>query len=422
MKRQIRKIICVTLATLLAFCCLTACGKKGDKGKTQSVLPAVDREKWALGLDEIASDTYLGGEVGATSEWCASMAGALGAKSQRIWMSLPDLLERAENSNALTLNKDACDAYHNYFRLLKAAGVERLVSMHNSLLHPYGFVNITKQVAVGLHPKEDVEFYADWIQMYYDAYWLLAKEFPEIGFWECGNEFDMYSFFHKNDGTAFSAEDAAWIVADLCYAANKAVKAVNPSNAVVLPGLSSEYSSHTFLQCMYEAIESATLPTLERYAVTDPDSYFDILAWHPYGRGIPENFRTYCLELRDIAVAHGDAEKRVWITEMGISEAWKRSEDVDAQTAVANSMREILTIFRDELTFAETFFVFRLTSGYSYTFSDQEDNFGIFYSPDDPVHRGKPKPVALTVFRFFNGENADASLLYSYCEKFGITA
>ena len=57
-----------------------------------------------------------------------------------------------------------------------------------------------------------------------------------------------------------------------------------------------------------------------------------------------------------------------------------------------------------------------------WTFSDQEDNFGIFYSPDDPVNRGKPKPVALTVFRFFNGDGADTSPLYSYSKKFGITA
>ena len=113
---------------------------------------------------------------------------------------------------------------------------------------------------------------------------------------------------------------------------------------------------------------------------------------------------------------NGDGDKKVWFTESGFSNQryWSVTDDSDAYIA------EMYPRFLDAmkaLDYAESIFLFRLSNCYAYNNTDFERNFGLMYSPDDPVNRGAPKPAGLSVFAYFNGADADPSALYWYAES-----
>lgn len=405
----------------------------GCQEKTTNNLPEINQEKYLLGFGELVYDVTEGGEKSVDSKWVADMDSAMGAKSQRVWMHLNTVLKRADDSNELSFKEEAVEDYHNYFRTLKEAGVERILVMNHQFLYPYGYEASTSQVA--LDPIEDAYFYEEWIQLFYDCYVMLATEFPEVNFWEPGNEHNLPTYLHKNGGTGshtdlahmYSMEEAAWITADVCYAANKAIKSVNPDNVLVLPGvcMDTAYAENglLYLEGLYDAIGSKTLPTLEDHYMCDADDYFDILAWHPYCYSV-EEFIQYTSAAYEIAKNNGDSEKIVWFTEIGFSEdrftqygdiGSKENQDMVAELAIG-----VFDAIKDEMPYVETCFWFRMSNCYFYPINSYENNFGIFYSPDDPVNRGKPKPIAIEMFKYFNGEDADISILYSYSSQFGI--
>ena len=405
-------------------------------------LPEIDQAKWLYGGCELASEVGPTGDwrdPGNTMEWTAKTAGALGVKSHRVWMHLDHIIGRKVKSNDLYFLEDAVENYHRYFQLLKENGVERIVVMNHRFLYPYGFKPGTTYSVPD--PVEDYDIYKEWLEMYTECYKMLATEFTEIDFWECGNEFDLTQFLHKSNyktdpqNGILTEGEAAAVTADLCYAARKGVKSVDDNNYVVLPGI-SEFATNNYFESIYLAIESKEYPTIEEYYVTDPDEYFDILAWHAYPinstnpatnssnvKGDVDKalttFKNRCLELHETAKKHGDGEKRVWFTEIGGSELYLgKLGSKAAQEMHAQYLLDIFNIVTNDLPFVETCFWFRYSSlAVRNVEPPSENHFGIFYSPDDTVNKGKPKPVALAYFRLINGENADTSPLYWYSKK-----
>lgn len=416
MKNKFLKAIAAICAICCAFACSVACGDKDGSSsdetsatENESRLPAIDQEKYLLGGCEVSSDYRWGEEPNVDNDFIAWAAGALGAKSQRIWMHHIDIFDRAEFSNELTFREDIVAAYHDAFKKLKDSGVERIVAMNHAFLYPYGVKNISADESMALEPHKDGEHYKQWIEMYYNAYKMLATEFPEVNYWECGNEFDWGHFMHANTTTQrdpLDPEIAGIIISDLCYAASKAVREVNLDNVVVFPGFTVFGTALTTLEAVYTAIETKQVPILEEYAVTDPDEYFDVLAWHPYTAGNLDTFRSLNNELHDIAVRHGDGDKRVWFTEFGMS-------GVD-ETPVAQYFTDTFSIIKTEMPWVETVFVFRYTTLYSGNINVQENNFGIFYSPNDPEQGGKPREAALAIVKAVYGENAPTDQLYEW--------
>ena len=434
------KAASLALATLLVAIVPVGCGGSGNETGNDTGnpnLPAFSREKYFYGAGELASEVGPKNDwrdEGVTMEWTANTSKALGIQSQRVWMQLNTVIQRAETSNEMTLIQSECDKYHEYFARLKAAGVDRILVMNHRYIYPYGYNPGT--TATVPEPLKDFDVYKTWLEMYSECYRMLALEFPEIDFWECGNEFDLDSFMHKSDyntdkmNSLYPQNEAAAITADLCYAANKGVKSVDEYNFIVLPGM-SQFAQDTFFEGIYSAIESKKYPTIEDTYVTDPDEYFDIIAWHCYpmhekvARGDFENglkiFKERRVGLYEVAKRHGDGEKRVWITEIGITEA--SIGDIgtaETQALTAEYTMKMLDIVEKDMPFVETVFWFRYSNCYSRYVSEGENNFGLFYSPDDVVNRGKPKPVALALFKRMHGENADLSPLYWYSDRFGV--
>ena len=434
-------LLCALIASM-SFSFLCGCDGSKDKNTT---MPAFDKQTYFYGSCELASEVGPKGDwrdEGVTMDWVAGTVDALNVSVHRVWMHITSVLKRAEKSNEIFLIQDECDRYHEYFAKLKAAGIKRILVMNHRSLYPYGFKAGTS--ATVPDPSVDPDIYAEWLKMYMESYRLLATEFPEVQFWECGNEFDLSDFMHKSEyytdkvKYSYAQDEAAWITADMCYAARKGLRSVSEENHVVLPGM-SQYAKTLFFEEIYYGIESKKLPTIEEYYVTDPDEYFDVIAWHCYpinkDSGIDndvalDTFKERCKNLYAVAQRHDDGEKRVWITEVGITETrFGTPATTAAQTKLTEYMVKIIKILRDELPFVETCFWFRFANYDSGALAEEagagtagvgERYFGMFYSPDDKVNRGKPKAQALAYFKLINGEDADVSPLYWYSDKFGV--
>lgn len=424
------KVVSVILSAMCFVGCCVGCGsinssvgnsessndelvKKDGDGRNfqQAFLDPIDQDKYLVGMCALTSETMsTSTESNSTAEWVAKNDGVLGVKSQRVWMHLSIVLIRDANSNKLTINQYAADKYHDFFKQLKDNGVERIVAMNHQFLYPYDYDKLKENDRqVFIHPLEEAEFYKDWIQMYYEAYKLMATEFPEVKFWECGNEFDHKNFAHRNNEELMTVDDVGFISADLCYAANKAIKEVDPNNACVYPGLAGIPG---LLEATYKHIVEKKLPTLEEYYFDDPDDYFDIVAWHDYPNSEGyDHVKKRADDMYAIMQEYGDAEKRVFLTECGYS-----SSDPEKFEEVAETLKGVWTNVRQSIPYIETIFFFRMTDLYEqYNSGDEKENyFGLFYSPNDPVNMGKPKPVAIELYKFVHGEDADTTPLYWY--------
>lgn len=436
--KKLVRSVALGLVAMLSLLSVTSCTANATQGGGEkAILPAFNRELYFYGGAELASEVGPKGDwrdSGTNMEWTSSTAQALGVKVQRVWMHLTTVLVRAETSNEISVIRDECDRYHQYFAMLKAKGVERIVVMNHRFLYPYGYKAGTSATAP--EPDKDPEIYKEWLEMYSECYRLLAAEFPEIDFWECGNEFDLDAFLHKTNhstdkmNSLFPENEAAAITADLCYAARKGLHSVNKNKYIVLPGM-SDYAKESYFESIYTAIESKKYPTIEDTYITDPDEYFDVIAWHCYpmntdiARGDYDNalitFKERCLGLYEVAKRHDDGEKRVWFTEIGITESsMGEVGDANTQEVVADYAMRILDIVEKHLPFIETVFWFRYSDVCTMNLTGGETCFGIFYSPDDTGNRGKPKPIAIALYKRIHGENADISPLYWHSDKYGV--
>ena len=188
---------------------------------------------------------------------------------------------------------------------------------------------------------------------------------------------------------------------------------MNPASVTVFPGASLNSQTATYFGLVYSTIGSKMVPTLEEFYDPDPDHYFQILAWHPYPNTSVDSVINQCNAVYRIVEENGDGDKKVWFTESGFSNQryWGVTDDSDAY--IAEMYPEFLDAV-NELDYVESIFLFRLSNCYAYNNTDFERNFGLTYSPDDPVNKGAPKPAGLAVFAYFNGEEADPSPLYWY--------
>lgn len=413
------------IAILLALCCLfvgctvdddTKGTTKREKIPTTTDVLTIEQDKYMFGLSELSSDMNGGVDVEVDNDFIIGNVKALGVKSMRVWMHLHNIIRRAPDSDEISILQGTANIYHEYFARLKEAGVERILVMNHAFIYPVGCRNSDVQCVP--HPTDDREMYVRFLKLYGDCYELLATEFPEITYWEPGNEFDMVdgTFLHpigwvKGSSNVFTESEAARITADLCWYANRGLQKVDKKNVTVFPGMTMSPSTALYLEETYRWIESKKIPTGEEYSDTNTWNYFQICAWHPYPdyRGVAAAADT-CEDLHDVMVEHGDADKKVWITETGFSED-RFSYD---QERIDRLYKDLLDITKSRLKFVETLFLFRMTDCYTTPISDYEDHFGLFYAPGDSVNKGKPKPYTETIYKWFYGENADTSGLYWY--------
>lgn len=351
----------------------------------------------------------------------------LGAKSMRIWMHHKRLLQRKGDSDELEWKQDAFMRYRGYVEELTKRGI-RIVAMNHNYVFPKSFTGDARSVAE--MPLPGSQAYYDEMNMLSAAYEMMARAFPEIDYWECGNEVNMNSYLAKPgfsasgiknsqyDGTyTYTNREKAQIAADICYYATRGVKKGNPKAYVVFPA-PTPYRGYAemceFYEEAYRAIESGEFPRGGE-PDTDPDHYFQVQCYHAYNFGGDPDVLTFGAEMiLGVMRRHGDGGKKIFITEFGYHDSdfvktrgmTKKQAD-EAQAAFFESDFKAFRAFEN----IETVFLFRLYDWHAGP--GIEVDFGLFTSPSSPEGI-VPKAKGLKIYHLIRGEGADESTLYRY--------
>ena len=183
--------------------------------------------------------------------------------------------------------------------------------------------------------------------------------------WEIWNEPNLPLFFGF-------ADNKAQRYTDLLKAVYPAIKAVQPNSTVVAAGLSrlgGNDSPPGFLQQMYDL---------------GAGGFFDAANAHPYvfPGGLAADTRngwSYVGQMRDIMVAHGDAGKKIWMTEVGaptstgadgVSPEDQARQITDVMAAAANT------------GFSGPVFIYSVRDSNSSDRGNRERNFGALLTSD----------------------------------------
>ena len=219
-----------------------------------------------------------------------------------------------------------------------------------------------------------------------------------------------------NANYIYSQYDQVRIVADLCWLVTDALKEIDSKAQVMIPSLCGFTTTPDYLEDVYEAIESKTLPVGQEMSDTDPDNYFQILNWHPYTFGsdtVTDAWLQLQKDIYQVAIDHDDGGTPVWFTEFG----WTDNGEPTRQQIIADAFIGFYDMVKAEMPWVQTTIIFRLTTLATQDISLGENNFGIMYNKDDPLYGGQPKAAALAIAKYVRGENADLSALYKYVKN-----
>ena len=412
MKKHVYTALIVTLLAL------TAC-QKGESKKTYTY----DRT-YFNGLCALSGEFNSGVDYALTNEWTKEKAQALNAKSMRIWIAMSGLFSVGENDE-LIVNQKYYSVMRDHVDQIKAAGVENFLIMYTSYVYPYGYNPSTGYVVPD--PYEEYESYVRFLNLQKEASKRIKEMFPEIRNFEPGNEPDFAcpGCIHKNgfifggDMTVnynyvYNDDDKACILLDLCWYVRQGIREVDENARVVFPGLTNQATVPDFLDLVYKKVASKRLPVNQEKSDTDPDNYFDVLNWHPYPNKFDEEYKIrwdewikYNKSVYQVVIDNNDEGKEVYFSEIGWTDYGSRDEAV--LNEIANNYTKAYNYTIEELPFVTGFFAFRLTN-LIYQVIDEtggEENFGLFYHPNDPLTPAKPKPAAYAVAKAFNGEDYD---------------
>jgi hypothetical protein len=169
--------------------------------------------------------------------------------------------------------------------------------------------------------------YRIFLEKYENSWKMLAEAFPEIELWEMGNEYNLPQFLHPKgynkteSSTWFNYTETVDIVTDLLYYGSRGIKAGNPNATTVMcglgPGENGINDIRDFLDSIYKNIKSGRWPS------TNPDDFFEVACWHPYigtQKPIEQNWINPNIEIHNVMVYHGDADKPVIFSEFGYSD------------------------------------------------------------------------------------------------------
>ena len=381
-------------------------------------------------------DTYFYGiceefegslDKGANPMTTIDLIDRLGAKSMRIWMHHKRLLQRKGVTDELEWKEDVFRRYRKYVEELTKRKI-RIVAMNHNYVFPKGFTGTPNSVPE--MPEPGTQAYLDEMNMIARAYEMMAKEFPEIEYWECGNEVNMNSYLAKpgfssnnvknseyDERYCYTNLEKAEITADICYYSNLGVKRGNSKAYVVFPA-PTPYRGYAemaeFYEFVYRAVESGRFPR-GLAPDTDPDHYFQVQCYHAYNFGGDASIiRDGAEMILRVMQRHGDGGKKIFITEFGyhdsdfvVNRGMKKPEADELQASFFPTDFEAFRSCEN----IETVFIFRL---YDWTAGPGiEIDFGLFTSPSSP--KGIiPKAKGLKLYRLIRGEDADPAALYRY--------
>lgn len=269
----------------------------------------------------------------------------------RNWMNIRTLL-----TSPTTINSTEVEKQKQWIAMLNSRGITKILGMSQGAFRTG---SETDSLAVPYRDMTAGSDYMQFLESYRQSWETLARTFPEILYWEVGNETNNDPFLHPVDyttcGTKFTSDEKAMITVDMMYYAAQGVKAANPDATVIFPAMAptNGFSSmKTFLEKCYLYIESGNAP-----GGTDPDAYFDAMAWHMYyfrTSFTSQNWLEGNNAVYQVMVDHGDAEKKVFLTEFGFSDGGSQEKDL----AGAQAFREIFDLL-EQMHYIDSLYPFR---------------------------------------------------------------
>ncbi len=427
-----KKIISLLLASAMSLSTLAvACTPSKDKdssGKT-GIGYTNNREQYFYGVQESMQACIMQDPM-SDPEMTAVLAGAMGFSSFRFRMEVAEVMY-VDSSGAPQIDVGEIEQYHEYLDMLKDNGITNILTQSTWALQ----LDNASPSKIS-YPRPGADDYLPFMEQVEECYKLLAAEFPQITYWQCGNEPNADFYCNPLDGGAnYTMSEKAEIITDLMYYARKGVKASNPNAGLVMPGLCDQ-KPDMFLQLMYDHIASGYKPEGETKS-TDSDDYFDVLAWHPYNYSdaptpdysADSDFIATQQNRYQIAIDNGDEGKKVFFDEFGFTHrgtVWNSAgmTSEELMQAQENCLVEALESIYENLPFVETVHVFRMFDWDNATSdlaiqsgaTEIEATFGLFTSPGQNAQSlgPQPKQAALNLFKLINGEGADTSPLYEY--------
>jgi len=78
---------------------------------------------------------------------------------------------------------------------------------------------------------------------------------------------------------------------------------------------------------------------------------------------------------------------------------------------------KLFEVVEEKLPFVKKIFFFRLCTLADRKETEGEDNFGLIYNVFDEQRSGQPKPVAIAIAKYVNGDDYDVSRMYRFAKK-----
>ncbi len=453
-----RKFLLIFLAFIILFsasACNPASIKEPDEGD-QSIVDPQPEEDYSM-LYGFAEPFAGSGVQGFNSEIASELMGAIGAKTFRMWMTPTTLYAGWNQVNVLpdeklaVIDKKVQILYQTYIDQVKKNGVEEITAMGNFFPRMPSTANGREGNFIPARDTSPDSEYMQFLHKYYLIWKAVATAFPDVDVWEVGNETNQITFLNytgsENDSPEVQFAKLSDINADLLYYSAKAIREANPDATVITPGYAPAYegipSLGRFLEELYQRIESGTMPAGEVKS-TNPDDYFDGVAWHPYDtvNGIVltdkpdvEAWKAANDAVFQVMEKHGDGEKEVWFTEFGYTMPVEMldpaSDDCKDQDRYLINEKyytlnedseqkhaDWLELYFDtmkEMEYVHTCHFFRLNcSAHDALWNGVgEVMFGLFLEPDYEIGRGfYPRKKAFALQEIYGGKGD----LYKFAE------
>ena len=346
----------------------------------------------------------------------------LGVGCTRNWTHATSML-----TSKATVNRVAADKMHIALQEQQKRGIKLIGVSHT---------NFNKGTARGGKPARDLSegsYYIEWLNDYYVTWRTLAKEFPEIEYWEIENEINNSGFMKDIYGNeVYNIDQMADSSADMLYYASRAIHSVNKKAKTVLGGITEPWGlghgeNVQFLESLYQNIKSGEFGYMYGFedqskASTDPDDYFEIACWHPYvwtafdaDYFVQENDKIY-----NVVKKYEPEGKDVFFTEIG----WNNASHTEEKAA--QYLEEMFTAVKERMPYVKTISYFKMYDVAKPTWTGSFSRYGLFYDPHDRPYthaigddttsllpNGAPKPIAYA-FQKVAGGSGSLTLL---CDK-----
>ena len=303
------------------------------------------------------------------------LVGEMNVEAQRHWIHATSVL-----SDPSTPKEAQVTRHKEWIAKLREQGVTKIVGMSHYWFLPES-INVDgmdKNLARSATPYRDTDegsVYMQFLEMYEESWFTLASTFPEIEFWEVGNETNHDLYLHpltyESRKIKFTQEEKAEILTDMLFYASRGIHRANPDAIVILPGLAPVTGFECmadFMELIYRNIESGHYGN----GSTDTNSYFQAAAWHGYvlrekfniDKWIAGNDLCY-----NVMKTHGDGDKKVFLTEFGFSDDGTKATDAEQ----AEFFRQIYERI-SKLSYVDSIYPFRLVED-----TDNSDTVEVYY-------------------------------------------